>query len=45
MSECEINEYDRMLVEYYVARDWAKETGIPTKEKLQQSGLETLAKL
>jgi aldehyde:ferredoxin oxidoreductase len=35
----EIKEYDRMLDEYYEARGWYKETGIPTKEKLQQLGV------
>ncbi len=43
--ECEIKDYQRMLDEYYQARGWSLETGIPTKEKLQQLGLEALVKL
>ncbi|MAG14697.1 MAG: aldehyde:ferredoxin oxidoreductase [Dehalococcoidales bacterium] len=45
VEECEIKEYDQMLDEYYEARSWNKETGVPTKEKLQQLGLGALAKL
>jgi len=37
--ECEIKDYKRMLDEYYEARGWNRETGIPTKGKLQQLGL------
>jgi len=37
--ECEIKDYDKMLDEYYHARGWHRETGIPTKEKLHQLGL------
>jgi len=37
--ECEIKDYQRMLDEYYEARGWNRETGIPTKGKLQQLGL------
>ena len=36
---CEIKNYEGMLDEYYEARGWSRETGIPTKEKLQQLGL------
>jgi len=39
IAECEIKDYQRMLDEYYRARGWSLETGIPTKEKLQQLGL------
>lgn len=42
---CEIKNYEGMLDEYYEARGWDKETGIPTKEKLQQLGLGSLVKL
>jgi aldehyde:ferredoxin oxidoreductase len=34
-----------MLDEYYKARGWSRETGIPTKEKLEQLGLGDLAEL
>ncbi|MEE8318965.1 MAG: aldehyde ferredoxin oxidoreductase family protein [Dehalococcoidales bacterium] len=36
MPECEIRDYDRMLDEYYEARGWDKETGIPLDETLQK---------
>ena len=39
VAECEIKNYEQMLDEYYEARGWSRETGIPTKEKLQQLGL------
>jgi len=39
VTECEIKHYQRMLDEYYRARGWSLETGISTKEKLQQLGL------
>ncbi|UCD54338.1 MAG: hypothetical protein JSU76_01245 [Dehalococcoidia bacterium] len=39
VAECEIRNYEQMLDEYYDARGWSRETGIPTKEKLQQLGL------
>jgi aldehyde:ferredoxin oxidoreductase len=39
VAECEIRNYEQMLEEYYEARGWNRETGIPTKEKLQQLGL------
>jgi len=39
IAECGIKDYQRMLDEYYQARGWSLETGIPTKEKLQQLGL------
>ncbi len=39
VAECEIRNYGQMLDEYYQARGWSRETGIPTKAKLQQLGL------
>jgi len=42
-AECKIQDYERMLDEYYKARGWSIETGIPTKEKLEQLGLGDLA--
>jgi aldehyde:ferredoxin oxidoreductase len=42
---CEIKNYERMLDEYYEARGWSKETGIPMKEKLQQLGLASFIQL
>ena len=45
IGECEVKDYERMLEEYYEARGWNRETGIPTKEKLQQLGLGVLVKL
>jgi len=39
MAECGIKDYQQMLDEYYQARGWSLETGIPIKEKLQQLGL------
>lgn len=41
VAECEITNYEQMLDEYYQARGWSRKTGIPTKEKLQQLGLES----
>jgi aldehyde:ferredoxin oxidoreductase len=41
---CEIKDFERMLDEYYKARGWNKDTGIPTKEKLRQLGLGDLIK-
>ena len=38
-TESEIKNYQQMLEEYYEARGWNQETGLPTKEKLQQLGL------
>jgi aldehyde:ferredoxin oxidoreductase len=37
--ECEIKDYEQMLNEYYQVRGWIRETGIPTKEKLEQLDL------
>lgn len=40
IPECVIKDYDRMLDDYYEARGWNGETGIPTQEKLQELDLE-----
>jgi len=40
IAECEIKNYDLMLDEHYEARGWSRTTGIPTKEKLNELGLE-----
>ena len=39
---CKLNreEYDRLLDDYYEARGWDKNTGEPTREKLQALGLD-----
>jgi aldehyde:ferredoxin oxidoreductase len=34
--QCEIRQYDTMLREYYLARDWDPETGVPTQDCLQR---------
>jgi len=39
VSECQIKDFEQMLDEYYEARGWNRETGIPTKETLQKLGL------
>lgn len=39
----EVLELDPMLDEYYEARGWNKSTGIPTREKLLELGLEDVA--
>ncbi len=39
-SETEIRDYDAMLDEYYVERGWETKTGIPTRKKLNELGLE-----
>jgi len=39
VAECAIKDYDLMLDEYYEARGWDRETGIPTKESLRRLGL------
>ena len=40
VKEVEIKNYDDMLTEYYDARGWNRETGIPMKEKLRELKLE-----
>jgi len=42
VAECEIKDYEQMLDEHYQARGWSRETGIPTKKKLEQLGLGAL---
>lgn len=39
-DRCIIKDYEGMLDEYYEARGWNTETGIPTKEKLLELGLD-----
>jgi aldehyde:ferredoxin oxidoreductase len=41
-ARCAISDFDSMLDEYYEARDWDLKTGIPSKEKLKQLGLENI---
>ena len=40
-GNCVIHDYQALLDEYYEASGWDIETGIPSKEKLQELGLET----
>ncbi len=42
IDNCTIQDYDKMLEEYYRARGWDPETGMPTSEKLKELGLEWL---
>jgi aldehyde:ferredoxin oxidoreductase len=37
------NDLDHMLDEYYTARGWDPETGIPTRKKLVELSLENIA--
>jgi len=39
-DRCIIKDYEGMLREYYEARGWDEETGIPKKEKLLELGLQ-----
>jgi aldehyde:ferredoxin oxidoreductase len=39
----QIFEMDEMLDDYYEARGWDKETGIPKREKLESLGLKEVA--
>jgi aldehyde:ferredoxin oxidoreductase len=39
-EKCAIRDFDAMLDEYYRARGWDVETGVPSKKKLQELGLE-----
>jgi aldehyde:ferredoxin oxidoreductase len=41
-DQCAIRDFDGMLDEYYEARKWDIETGMPSKEKLKELGLEEL---
>jgi aldehyde:ferredoxin oxidoreductase len=36
---CAIQDYDTMLREYYVARGWDPETGVPTEATLKRLGI------
>jgi len=38
-----INDFERMLDEYYELRGWDKKTGIPKPEKLRELGIDELA--
>jgi len=38
--DCEVQDLDSMLLEYYKHRGWDPETGIPTHEKLAELDLE-----
>jgi len=38
-SDCAIHDYHKMLREYYKARGWDPETGIPTKDTLRRLGI------
>lgn len=38
-NRCAIKDYERMLEEYYLARGWDQETGIPKLDKLRELGL------
>lgn len=40
MEEVEIKNYEGMLLEYYIARGWDKNTGTPKREKLKELGLD-----
>jgi aldehyde:ferredoxin oxidoreductase len=39
---CAIKDFEGMLDEYYEARKWDIKTGMPSKEKLKELGLEEL---
>jgi aldehyde:ferredoxin oxidoreductase len=39
VDNCVIKDYDKMLKEYYLARGWDPDTGIPTKDKLIELSL------
>ncbi len=41
-ENCVIHDYDKMLDEYYKARGWDLETGVPTKQKLEELSLDWL---
>lgn len=42
VEECTIKNYEDMIEEYYGARGWNKETGIPTKNKLKELGIDNI---
>jgi aldehyde:ferredoxin oxidoreductase len=41
-EQCAIKDFEGMLDEYYAARRWDIRTGMPSKEKLRELGLEEL---
>ncbi len=41
-GQCAIKDFEGMLNEYYEARDWDIETGMPSNEKLKELGLEKM---
>ena len=41
-DQCAIKDFEGMLDEYYEARKWDIKTGMPSKEKLKELGLEEL---
>ena len=42
-EKCAVSDFDAMLDEYYAAREWSKEEGRPSEEKLTSLGLAGLA--
>ena len=42
-ERCHLDKFNMMLDEYYNRRDWDKESGLPTRKKLQELGLVDLA--
>lgn len=41
-ERCAFTKWDEVLAEYYQARDWEPETGMPSDSKLKELGLDTL---
>jgi aldehyde:ferredoxin oxidoreductase len=41
-DQCAIKDFEGMLDEYYEARKWDLKTGVPSKEKLKELGIEEL---
>jgi len=39
----EKNKFEKVLDEYYELRGWDKETGLPTRSKLEEIGLKEVA--
>jgi aldehyde:ferredoxin oxidoreductase len=42
-EKCAVSDFDAMLNEYYNARDWSREEGRPSEEKLKSLGLADLS--
>lgn len=42
IEEVRIKNYNKMLDEYYDSRGWDRKTGIPSREKLKELGLEEM---